>query len=127
MSTVSLPSVGVAHQATRRERLALRTLQVGAVLSVAVSSTYPVFDLDRFFVPKELVLHLTALLCGALLLPSIRRVAATRVDLVLAGFLVASLLSTALATNVWAGMRALAISVSGVAIRWSAGATVCWA
>ena len=38
MSTVSLPTVGVAHQATRAEKIALRVLQTGAVLSVAVSS-----------------------------------------------------------------------------------------
>src|SRR5215217_6260742 len=40
------------------QRLALRALQAGAVLVVLAAATYKVFELDRFFVPKELTLHL---------------------------------------------------------------------
>src|SRR5690606_1676623 len=71
-------------------------------------------------VPKELVLHLTAAVVGLLMLGAVRRAQATRVDLFLLGFLVVSAVSAALATNVWAGARALAISVSGVTLFWAA-------
>jgi O-antigen ligase len=120
MPIVSLPEVPVARSPTRAERLAVRVLQVGAVASVLVASTYRVFDLDRFFVPKEMVLHLTAAIVAVLGLSAVRRSAATRVDLILLAFLLVSAVSAGLATNVWAAMRALAISLSGVALFWSA-------
>ena len=47
-------------------RLALRILQAGAIAVVLVVTTLNVFELDRFFVPKELVLHVTAVLAGLL-------------------------------------------------------------
>ena len=122
MATVSIPNVAVAHDPTKAERLALRLLQIGAVAAVVVSSTYRIFDLDRFFVPKELTLHLTACAVALLALGAVRRMPVTRVDLVLGGFLLASTVSSAFATNHWAAQRALAISVSGVAIFWSARA-----
>ena len=43
-------------------RVALRVLQAGAIAVVVVAAPYKTFDLDRFFVPKELVLSVTALL-----------------------------------------------------------------
>lgn len=122
MPTVSLPEVAVAREPTRAELLATRVLQVGAVASVLVAATYREFDLDRFFIPKELVLHLTAAAVGFLLLISVRRITVTRVDLLLLGFVVASSISTALATNLWSALRALAISVSGVLLFWCARA-----
>src|SRR3954467_6081287 len=39
-------------------------LQVGAIAVVFAASPTRAFDLDRFLAPKELVLHLTALLAG---------------------------------------------------------------
>ena len=43
---------------------AVRTIQIGAIAIVLVASTLTVFDLDRFIVPKELVLHITAVLAA---------------------------------------------------------------
>ena len=43
-----------------RVRLALRVLQLGALAVVLAASTYKVFELDRYFVPKEVALHITA-------------------------------------------------------------------
>ena len=37
----------------------------GAIATVLVALPYKAFDLDRYFVPKELALHLTALACAA--------------------------------------------------------------
>ena len=55
-------------EANRAERLALRVLQVGAIAVVIVVSTLHIFELDRFFVPKELAFHLTAVVAGLLLI-----------------------------------------------------------
>jgi O-antigen ligase len=105
---------------TRAERTALRVMQLGALAVVLAASTYTVFELDRFFVPKELALHLTALVAGLLAVGAFRRVAFTRVDMLLLAFLLLSVLSALLATNGWLAARALAISVSGIAIFWAA-------
>lgn len=102
------------------DRTALRVFQAGAVAVVLAASTYEPFELDRFFVPKELALHLTACLGALLALGTVRRWPFTRLDALLAAFLALSTLSTVLATNEWAGARALAITVSGVAVFWTA-------
>jgi O-antigen ligase len=98
------------------ERSALRLLQIGAIAVVLVVSTYRVFELDRFFAPKELAFHATAVLAGLLALGSVARVRRARVDLLLLGYLLVSVASAALATNPWAGWRAAAISVSSVTV-----------
>lgn len=105
---------------SRAERIALRILQVGAVALVLVATTHRLFDLDRFFIPKELVLHATAFAAGLFMLGAARRMTVTRVDVLLAAFLGVSALSAVLAQNPWAAGRALAISVSGVAVFWVA-------
>lgn len=97
---------------------ALRVVQVGAPAAMLVATTYRAFDLDRFFMPKELVLHLTALAASLLALGAARRLALTRLDLLLAGWLLLGALSAALAQNGWQASRALGISVSGVALFW---------
>jgi O-antigen ligase len=106
--------------ASRAERLSSRVLQVGAVAVVIASSAYTAFDLDRFLVPKELALHVTAALAGLLALGAIRRVAFTWIDWLLVAFLAISAVSAAFATNPWLAFRALAISASGVVIFWTA-------
>jgi O-antigen ligase len=102
------------------ERTALRVLQAGALLVVLSASTYKVFELDRFFVPKELVLHGTGLVAGILTLGAIRRIRGTRVDVLLLAFLLLSAVSALLATNVWLAMRAVAVTASGLAVFWAA-------
>jgi O-antigen ligase len=89
-------------------------LQLGAVAVVLAASTFTLFDLDRFLVPKELVLHVTALLAG---LFALRRTAApTRADRHLLAFLFLSALSALFATNHWLGLRALALSASSLVV-----------
>ncbi len=104
------------------ERLALRVMQIGAIAVVLAATTFNAFELDRFFVPKELVLHVTAVLAALLAFRAIRRVPMTRVDLLLVLYLGVSVLSAAFATNRWLAMRALAISASGVLLFWTARA-----
>lgn len=108
--------------ATGAERLALRVLQLGAIAVVFAVSIRKEFELDRFFIPKELVLHLAACLAALLAWRGVRRIPFTRVDLLLVGWLVLGALSAAFATNPWLATRALAISVSSVLIFWTARA-----
>ena len=99
---------------------ALRVMQLGAIAIVVAASTLMPFELDRFFVPKELVLHLTAVLAGLFALKT--PVNATWIDRLLLGVLALSIVSAALATNVWAGGRAVAITASGIVVFWVARA-----
>jgi O-antigen ligase len=106
----------------KRDRVALHLLQLGAVAVVLAASPYKQFDLDRYFVPKELTLHVVALLAGLILVSGAKRFTFGAVDLLLASFLGVSLVSAVFARNVWVAERALAISISGVVLFWTAGA-----
>lgn len=70
---------------------------------------------ERFTLPKELVLHAAAVIAasGALW---IRRLEVDDLDIALTGVAVLSVVSAALANNVWEGMTAAAITVSGLSI-----------
>jgi O-antigen ligase len=100
----------------------LRILQIGAIAVVLAASTYKAFELDRYFVPKELTLHLTATIAGLLALRAFRRAAFTWVDLLLVLYILVGAISALTATNVWLAARALAISASGLAVFWAARA-----
>lgn len=102
--------------AGRRSQAALRIVQLGALAVVLAATTHRLFDLDRFLVPKDLVLHATAALAGLLL---VRRLRPTRLLIL---FLLLSAVSAAFATNPWLAFRALAISASGVLLFWIARA-----
>jgi O-antigen ligase len=77
-------------------------------------------DLDRFLVPKELVLHVTAVVAGLLALRAIRRISISWIDWLLAVYLMLSAVSAFLASNQWSGLRAVAITASGMVIFWTA-------
>jgi O-antigen ligase len=99
--------------------MALRLLQIGAIAVVLAATTHKAFELDRFLIPKEFVLHLTAALAGLFVL---RRIPFRRIDLFLIAYLVVSALSAALSTNYWLGMRAFFVSASCIVIFWTARA-----
>jgi O-antigen ligase len=103
-------------------RLALHVVQLGAVAAVLAVGTWHIFELDRFFVPKELVLHATAFIGGLLAARAFGRGARTRADVLLVAFLALSAASALFATNGWNATRALAVSTSGVALFWTARA-----
>lgn len=100
--------------------IALGAVALGAVAVVLLALPYKPFDLERFFVPKEVALELAALAAALALLGSLRRCTVTRVDRWLAAYLALSALSSVLATNRWLAWRALAISLSGAALFWAA-------
>ena len=95
----------------------LRILQLGAIAVILAVTPREVFDLDRFLVPKEIVLHATALLAGLFVL---RRIALSRLDWLLLTFVGLSALSVVFATNRWIGLRALTLSASAVLLFWIA-------
>ena len=105
-----------------RDRLALYVLQFGAVAIVLAALPYKAFDLDRYFMPKELVLLVCASIAAINCIGQRRRITVRAIDMLLAAFLVFSLISAALSTNRWAAERALAISVAGAALFWVASA-----
>ena len=95
-------------------------IQVGVILVVIVAMPYKLFELDRYFVPKELVLHVAALLIALLLVARRRSMTFDTVDGILALFLLWSAASAIFATNHWVAQRSLAISVSSVVVFWGA-------
>jgi len=105
---------------TMLTRLALRVLQIGAIAVILAVTAFHAFELDRFFVPKELVLHLAAALAALFVIGALWRMSVTRVDLLLAGYLALSALSALMATNRWLAFRALAVTASSILLFWIA-------
>jgi O-antigen ligase len=99
-------------------RHALIVIQIAAAAVVIAALPFPVFELDRYTIPKELVLQSAALAAGLLCLASARRLSVLLVDLPLAGFLLLSALSALFATNGWLAFRALGVSVAGATLFW---------
>jgi hypothetical protein len=104
----------------RAEKIGLRVLQIGAIAVVIAASTYKSFELDRYFVPKDLVLHVTALLALLTLARAIKRSAASRVDILLIAYLALAAASSIFAQNHWLALRATCITASGIALFWCA-------
>jgi hypothetical protein len=113
-ATTPLPSLA--------DRAALIVLQVGAVAVVVATAEYKQFELDRFFVPKELVLHVVATLAALCCLARARTLRLSRVDQLLGLFLALGLVSALFSTNWWAAGRAVALSLSGATCYWCARA-----
>ena len=100
------------------ERTALVVLQTGAMAVVVAAAVFKQFELDRFFIPKELVLHVVATLAALCCLAKARALRLSRVDQLLGLFLALGLVSSLFATNWWAAGRAVALSLSGATCFW---------
>jgi O-antigen ligase len=99
----------------------IRTLiQLGVILAVVVALPYKLFELDRYFVPKELVLHTAALIVAFFLLARRRSLSFDLADGLLVLFLLWSAASALFATNHWLAQRALGVSVSSAIVFWGA-------
>ena len=98
----------------------LLSITIGALASVLLVLPYRSFDLDRFFVPKELALHIAALLSGTLALAASDRLRLSRADIALGAWIALSIVSGVFATNHWLAVRAVAVTISGAVIFWSA-------
>src|SRR6185436_17314863 len=71
-------------------------MQLGAIAVVLAASLHRAFELDRFLVPKELVLHVTAVVASLCALRLVRALALTWIDVLLFAWLVLGALSAAL-------------------------------
>lgn len=105
-----------------RDRRALAVVIAGAIATVLVAVPFKTFELDRYFVPKELVLHVSAAAAALFCLSTRRRAAMSALDILLALYLVATIVSAVLSVNWWLAQRAVAISVSGAMLFWVASA-----
>lgn len=99
---------------------ALAALGAGALATVLAVLPFRAFDLDRFFAPKELAFHVSALIAGVVLLAGAKRFTISRADQLLTAWLGLSAVSALFATNHALAFRALAITVSGAVVFWSA-------
>ena len=91
-------------------------LGLGALAVVLAGVRSELFDLERHTVPKELVLHATALLCVLLLAPRWRRIELGAVAAALVAFVGWSALSALFATNHWLALYGFGVSFSGLVI-----------
>jgi O-antigen ligase len=118
-----------AMSSSRASAISLGALAVGASAVILVALPYKIFDLDRYFVPKELALHLTALIAIVAALFALAptgsshsarstSLSLTRTDTLLIGFLLLSTVSAVVAPNRWLAGRALAVSASGIGLFW---------
>jgi O-antigen ligase len=106
----------VEQLSTRGERLALLILQLASVAVVLAVTTHRAFELDRFLIPKELVLHLGAFAAALFAFHAFRTAVVTRLELLFLAYLLLGAISAGLATNVWLGFRALAVSASALVL-----------
>ncbi|MFI5211207.1 MAG: hypothetical protein ACHQ2E_12230, partial [Gemmatimonadales bacterium] len=104
---------------SRSARLILLVLAAGALAIIVAVQPYKTFELDRFFVPKELVLHATALVAGLLALRGVERLRLSGADDVLAAYFALSALSALFSTNWYLAFRSVAITASSLVIFWS--------
>ncbi len=102
------------------DRIIRFAIQVGVIAAVVIALPYKLFELDRYFVPKELVLNAAALVVATILIVKRRSLQFDLVDGLIALFLLWSCASAIFATNHWVAQRSLAISISGAVIFWGA-------
>ena len=93
-------------------------LSAGVIASMLVALSFKVFELDRYFVPKELVLNIAALVVTLMIVARPRVTKVDTVDVLLIVFLVWSFVSALFATNHWVAQRAFAVSFASAAIFW---------
>jgi len=108
------------HISRMADRLIRLAIQAGVIAAVVVALPYKVFELDRYFVPKELVLHVAALIIALVLVARRRTLSFDIVDGLIAFFLLWSIASAVFATNHWVAQRSVAISVSSAIVFWGA-------
>jgi O-antigen ligase len=95
-------------------------IQIAVIAAVVIALPYKLFELDRYFVPKELVLNAAALIVATGLVVKRRSLQFDLVDGLIALFLLWSVASAIFASNHWLAQRSLAISISGAVVFWGA-------
>ena len=103
-----------------QNRAATVLLQLGLLAVVVAALPYRIFELDRYFVPKELILNAVAIIFAVTLVAKRRAITIDVVDALLAFFLTWSTASALFATNHWLAQRALGVSVASAVVFWGA-------
>lgn len=116
------PHLQPPPSASRRGLLLATLLGLGAIGVVLALQGSALFELDRHALPKELALHITALLCLGVLVFRWVQVRLGAVDLAIALWVAWSGVSAVLATNPWLALRAWGISFAGAAVYFAARA-----
>ncbi len=111
---------GLPADASATTRVTAALIAVAAFAVVLAALPYPLFELDRYTFPKELVLSVAATAAALLGLASARRLTLFVVDALLLGYLALSAVSALFATNGWLAFRALGVSLAGAALFWCA-------
>ena len=101
-------------------RAAAIVIQAGLTAVVLAALPYKVFELDRYFVPKEVTLHAVALLLAALVLSRAKQWRWDAADSLLLIFVAWSALSAVFASSWWLAQRAFSLSVASLIVFWSA-------
>ena len=124
MDADTTPATAELPDAPGRWGVTALTIAIGlAAIGAAVAAvSFRSFDLDRFFVPKELALHAGALVAAVALAARRGERRYTVADLALLAWLALSAVSALFATSGWHARRALAISLSAAVVYWGAAA-----
>ncbi len=117
-NTVSSPDP--AGPSSFLARATAAVLATGVVVVMLAAFSYKVFELDRYFVPKELVLNVAGLIAALTLLPRLKSLRFDITDALLLLFLAWSAVSAVFATNHWLAQRALGLSLSSALVFWAA-------
>jgi O-antigen ligase len=120
MTDVEIRSATQVRSMSVIDRATKLLVQLGIIAVMVIALIYKPFELDRYFVPKELVFNSVALVAGIMLFARRRKVALGFADMALVVFLAWSAFSAVFATNFWLAQRALAISVSSILVFWAA-------
>jgi O-antigen ligase len=88
-------------------------IAIGTIACVLVAIPSHLFDLDRFSVPKELVLEATALLVALVLAFRLDAIEVGVPEMGLLLFAAWSVVTTVFATNWWLAVRALGVTIAG--------------
>ena len=95
-------------------------IQLGLFAVVVAALPFKLFELDRYFVPKEAAMHAAALLLAAAVVARARHTRVDAADILLAAFVGWSVLAAVFATNHWLAQRALGVTVSSAVVFWAA-------
>ncbi|MDX2208364.1 MAG: O-antigen ligase family protein [Gemmatimonadales bacterium] len=114
MNNATLPSPTLDTAAASRwpERTALHLLGFGLVAAVLLALPVAPTDLDRHQLPKELTVHATVWFAVLLARPRLMHWPARGLQAGLLLLLAGSMLSTAMATNPWLGLRATGLTLT---------------
>jgi O-antigen ligase len=106
----------------RAGNLTLAALAVAALGAALAVVDFRAFELDRFFVPKELALHLGALGMALMLASQSGPRRWSRADLALGAWVTLSIVSMFAATSGWHASRAVALTLGGAVVFWATSA-----